>query len=366
MTDQTIAAPPQPIVPTWLRRTILHPQLLESLIAIAVALLVGAGLIALLGKSPLAAYSALLDGAAGNLNSLSETLLKAIPLALAGVGVSIAFRANVFNVGAEGQLYLGAMAAAWVGLLLGDQPWTIVIPAMMIVAMIAGALWAGIAGVLRVRTGASEMINTIMLNYVAVFFVGYLLHGPLQDPDSPLGQTARLAEAARLPRLFTGLRLHGGIFIALAVVVIAYVLLWHTVWGFRIRSAGVNPEAARSAGVNTTWVILSSLMLSGALAGLAGFCEVAGVQRRMIENVSPGYGYTAIVVALLGRTNPPAVLISAILFAGLQVGASTMESGVGVPSSIATIIQYLIVLLIMGRGTWSLLQTLLHRGGQRA
>jgi ABC-type uncharacterized transport system permease subunit len=326
-----------------------------------VALLVGAALIAILGKSPLAAYEALLNGAVGNTNSIAETLLKAIPLTLAGVGVSIAFRANVFNVGAEGQLYLGAMAAGWVGLLLGDQPWFVVIPAMMVSAMLAGALWAGVAGILKVALGASELINTIMLNYVAIFFVGYLLHGPLQDPTSPLGQTARLGEAARLPRILEGTRLHAGLLIALVVVVVAYVLLWHTVWGFRIRAAGHNPEAARSAGINTTWVILSSLLLSGALAGLAGFSEVAGVQRRMIENISPGYGYTAIVVALLGRTNPPAVFIAALLFAGLQVGASTMESAVGVPSSIATIIQYLIVLLIMGRGAFTLVRGWLRR-----
>lgn len=342
--------------PPLLRRTLLHPDLLSSGLAIVAALLVGAALIALLGDDPLAAYRALLDGAVGNTNSLAETVLKAIPLTLAGVGVSIAFRANVFNVGAEGQLFMGGMAAAWVGLQLGDQPAYVVIPAMMLAAMFAGALWAGVAGLLKVLLGASELINTIMLNYVAIFFIGYLLHGPLQDPNSPLGQTARLAEAARLPRILEGTRLHGGLFIAIIVVIIAYVLLWHTVWGFRIRAAGHNPEAARSAGINTTWVILSSLLLSGALAGLAGFSEVAGVQRRMIENLSPGYGYTAIVVALLGRTNPPAVFVAALLFAGLQVGASTMESAVGVPSSIATIIQYLIVLLIMGRGTFTLVR----------
>lgn len=338
-----------------LRRTILHPDLLESLAAVIVALLVGAGLITVFGKDAGAAYRALLDGAAGNLNSIAETLLKAIPLTLAGIGVSVAFRANVFNVGAEGQLYIGAMTAAWVGLLLGDQPWYIVLPAMMIAAMFAGALWAGIAGILKTTLGASELINTIMLNYIAIFFVGYLLHGPLQDPQSPLGQTARLGEAARLPRILEGTRLHAGIFVALIAVVIVYVLLWRTVWGFQIRASGHNPEAAQSAGINTKWVILSSLLVSGALAGLAGFTEIAGVQRRMIENLSPGYGYTAIVVALLGRTNPPAVFVAAILFAGLQVGASTMESAVGVPSAIATIIQYLIVLLIIGRGTFKLL-----------
>lgn len=350
-------------LPVWLRRTILHPELVQSVVAVVIALLIGALLIQLLGKDALAAYRALLEGAAGNLNSLAETFLKAIPLTLAGVGVTIAFRASVFNVGAEGQLFWGGLLAGWVGLLLGDQPWYIVLPAMMIASMLAGAAWAGIAGVLKTALGASELINTIMLNYIAIFFIGYLLHGPLQDPNSPLGQTARLAEAARLPRILEGTRLHAGVFIALAVVVIASLLLWRTVWGFQIRAAGHNAEAARAAGINTSWVILSSLMLSGALAGLAGFAEVAGVQRRMIENLSPGYGYTAIVVALLGRTNPFAVLIAAILFAGLQVGASTMESAVGVPSSIATIIQYLIVLLLMGRGTFSFLQRRLAAKG---
>jgi simple sugar transport system permease protein len=344
-----------------LRRTLLHPDLLQSLAAILIALLVGAGLITIFGKDALAAYRALLDGAAGNLNSLAETLLKAIPLTLAGIGVSVAFRAGVFNVGAEGQLYIGAMTSAWVGLLLGDQPWYVVLPTMMIAAMLAGALWAGIAGILKTTLGASELINTIMLNYIAIFFVGYLLHGPLQEPNSPLGQTARLGEAARLPRILEGTRLHAGIIIAIIAVVIVYVLLWRTVWGFQIRASGHNPEAAQSAGISAKWVILSSLLVSGALAGLAGFTEVAGIQRRMIENISPGYGYTAIVVALLGRTNPPAVFIAAILFAGLQVGASTMESAIGVPSAIATIIQYLIVLLIIGRGTFKLLYNWRHR-----
>lgn len=337
--------------------------LVESIGAAALALLVGALLIALLNKDPVAAYRAMLDGAFGNLNSLAETLLRSIPLTIAGVGVTMAFRANVFNVGAEGQLFMGGTAAAWVGLLLAEQPAPVVIPAMMCAAMLAGALWAGVAGMLKVVFGASELINTIMLNYIAIFFVGYLLHGPIQDPLSPLGQTARLAEPARLARILEGTRLHSGIFIALAVVVVGYFLLWHTVWGFKIRAAGHNPEAARNAGINTTFVILSALMLSGALAGLAGFTEVAGVQRRMIENLSPGYGYTAIVVALLGRTNPPAVLVAAVLFAALQVGASTMESAAGVPSSIATIIQYLVVLLIMARGSLQLARRYLARKG---
>lgn len=351
--DERVAEPGSRI--RW-ARVLLHPDLTTSLAAIILALLIGAGLIAVLGVDPLRAYGALLDGAIGNRNSLAETLVKAIPLALAGVGVSIAFRASVFNVGAEGQLYLGAMAATWFALLGSDLPRGVLIPLMILVGMTAGALWAGVAGLLKIWLNASELINTIMMNYIAIFFVNFLLHGPLQEPGSPLGQTSPLPLQARLLRILPGTRLHSGIIIAIVVAAVAYVLLWHTTWGFNIRVTGRNPVAARSAGVNVKWAVLSSLMLSGAFAGLAGFSEAAGVHLRMIENISPGYGYTAIVVALLGRINPPAVLAAAVLFAALRVGASTMESAVGVPSSIAAIIQYLIVLLIMGRGALDLIR----------
>lgn len=335
---------------------ILESDLMTTLLAIILALLVGAILIAFLGGNPIEAYGALLDGAIGSKNSFAETLVKAIPLALAGVGVSIAFRASVFNVGAEGQLYLGAIMATWVGLLGSNLPRLVIIPLMIISGMAAGAVWASIAGILKVWLKSSELINTIMMNYIAIFFVNYLVHGPLQEPGSPLGQTSPLPLQARLLRILPGTRLHAGIIIVVIVVIIAYIMLWRTTWGFQIRVTGLNPDAARSAGIKVNWATLSSLMLSGALAGIAGFSEAAGVHFRMIENISPGYGYTAIVVALLGRTNPPAVLAAAVLFAALQVGASTMESAVGVPSSIATIIQYLIVLLIMGRGIFVLLR----------
>jgi simple sugar transport system permease protein len=222
-------------------------------------------------------------------------------------------------------------------------------------------LWAGIAAFLKVRFQSSELINTIMLNYIAIFLVSYLLHGPLQEPGSPLGQTARLSPSATLPVILPATRLHAGLLLAIVVAVVAYVLLWRTTWGFRIRVVGKNLMAARNAGINVTWCIVSAFLLSGALAGLAGFTEVAGVQRRMIENLSPGYGYTAIVVALLGQLNPIAVLLSAILFAALQVGASTMESAVGVPSSVVTIVQYLIVIFIIGRGAFDLLAGLRRR-----
>ncbi len=343
----------------WLN-TLFQSGLIASLVAIVIALIIGAGLIALLGVSPIKAYAALLDGALGNKNSIAETLLKAIPLGLAGVGVSIAFRAGAFNVGAEGQLYIGAIAATWIGLqfpLL--SPW-LLIPLMILTGMAAGGLWAGIAGLLKVWMNASEMINTIMMNYIAIFFVNYLVHGPLQEPGSPLGQTSPLSENAQLPVILAGTRLHAGLILTIVTAIVAYILLWRTTWGFHIRVVGKNQLAAKAAGMNVKSLLVSSLVLSGALAGLAGFCEASGIQQRMIENISPGYGYTAIVVALLGQTNPLGVLASAVLFAALQVGASTMESAVGVPSSVITVIQYLIVLLLIGRGAFDLFRNRLR------
>lgn len=333
-------------------------QSLANPAAVLLALLIGAGLIALTGVSPLKAYGALLDGALGNRNSLAETLVKAVPLALAGVGVSIAFRAGVFNVGAEGQLFMGAMAAAYVSLQLHGQFGPL---PMILAAMLAGGLWAGIAALLKLWFNASEMINTIMLNYIAIFFIGYLLHGPLQEPGSPLGQTAPIPEAAKLAILLPGTRLHAGLLLAILAAVVCAILLWRTTWGFRLRVVGKNQAAARNAGMNVALTLFSTLVVSGALAGLAGFAEVSGVQHRMIENISPGYGYTAIVVALLGQTNPLGVLIAAVLFAALQVGARTMESAVHVPSSAVTIIQYLVVILIIGREGFGWLQQQIRR-----
>ena len=339
-----------------LAATIFAPDLITSVVAFFLALLIGAGIIALMGKNPLEAYAALLDGSAGNRNSIAETLLRAIPLSLAGVGVAIAFRAGAFNIGAEGQLFMGGMASAWVGLQFPNLPPVVLITLMAVAGMAAGGLWAGIAALLKAWFNANEMINTIMLNYIAIYLVNYLVHGPLQDPKSPLGQTARIAESAELPTLLQGTRLHVGLIIAVLAAVFVFILLWRTSWGYQVRVVGKNPVAAKAAGMNVNRLMISALVLSGVLAGLAGFCEVAGVQHRMIENLSPGYGYTAIVVALLGQINPIGVLVSGVLFAGLQVGASTMESAVGVPSAVITVIQYLVVLLIIGRGAFDLIR----------
>ena len=343
------------------RRTFLPKSLAPSVIAVAAAFVVGALLIAAWGANPFEAYAALLDGAFGNRNSVAETLTRTTPLALAGVGICLAFRAGAFNVGAEGQLYMGGIAAAWVGLELGAQPGAITVPAMALAAFAAGAVWSGVAGVLKLRFEANELITTIMLSYIAIFLVAYWLHGPLQDPDSPLGQTARLSHEASLPVILPRTRLNLGLVIALGSAILAHLFLWRTVWGYRTRVVGFNSRAAANAGIDASSVVLATFLLSGGLAGLAGFAEVAGVQHRMIENLSPGYGYTAIMVALLGQTNPLGALAAAFLFAALEVGATTMEAAAHVPSTIATFIQGLVVLFLIARDGLPALRRRLRR-----
>lgn len=318
---------------------------------VALALACGGVLIAAWGVNPVSAYAALFSGAFGNVNSIAETLLRSIPLICTGLAVTFAFRAGSFNIGAEGQLMFGGTAAAAVGLtMIGVLPTAVLIPAMMMAAILAGALWSLLPGVLKLRFGASELITTIMLNYVALHFISYLLLGPLQETAGFLAQTDRLDRSTTLPQLIERTRLHVGFIIILVVVGLSHFALWHTSWGYKIRVVGLNPRVAMNSGMNVRLLVLSAFLVSGALAGLAGYMEVVGVQRRMIEHLSPGYGYTGIIVALLGGTSPLGVLAAAILFAALQVGATTMETAEGVPSTIATIIQGLVVLFVIGRG----------------
>jgi simple sugar transport system permease protein len=342
-------------------KRLLPPALISSTAAVFAAFLVGAALIACVGINPLTAYGALFDAALASRNGLAETLVRTVPLALCGLGIALAFRAGVFNVGAEGQLFVGGTAAGAIGVAAAGLPAFLLLPAMMLSAMVAGALWSGLAAWLKLRFRADELITTIMLNYVAIDFVSFLLHGPLKDPNSPLAQTARLASEARLPGLLPGTRLHAGVLIVVVAVILAHLFLWKRVSGFRLRVVGLNPRAALNAGMNVRGTILFGFLISGALAGLAGFAEVSGVQRRMIENLSPGFGYTAIIVALLGQTNPIGVAAAAFLFAALQIGATTMESAAGVPSTLTTIIQGLVVLFLIGKAVLPLVGSWLSR-----
>ena len=325
----------------------------SSVGAVVLAMLIGAVVILIMGKNPLKAYAALLDGAFGNMNSIAETLLRSVPLAVMGLGVAAAFRASVFNIGGEGQLYLGATAATCVGLAFPDLPAWLLLPMMGLAGMAVGALWGSIAILLKLKFNANEMISTIMMNYIATNLVSWLLHGPIKQKGNPLAQTARLSDNAIIPVIIKRTRLHAGFIVVLILVVITWFLLNKSVWGYQIRVTGRNMQASEAAGINVKRVLYSAMIFSGATAGLAGFFEASGIQNRMIENVSSGYGYTAIVVALLGQLNPFGILLSAILFGGLSIGASTMETAVGVPASAVSVIQYLIVILFIGRGAFT-------------
>jgi simple sugar transport system permease protein len=343
----------------WRHRTVrwfTQSDFATSVAAILVALLAGALLIRAAGVDVLTAYRTLWTGAFGSPQELANTLVEAAPLALIGVGVSLSFRSGLFNVGAEGQLLLGGLAAGLVGLWMPGVAAPVVLSAMALAGMAAGAAWASVASVLKVYLGANEVLTTIMLNYVAVFAVHYLLNGPVRDPSSPLAQTAALPRAAVLPSILPATTLHLGIVLAVLAAIIAQLYLSRHVWGFHLKVIGLSPDVARNAGLPVRRILLSAFAVSGALAGLAGMCQVSGVQGRMIANLSPGYGYTAIVVALLGRTSPLGALAAALFFGALTVGGASMETGVNVPSSVVTIVQYLVVLLLIGHSAWRMLR----------
>jgi general nucleoside transport system permease protein len=289
---------------------------------------------------------------------LSGTLVRAIPLAVLGVALSIAFRAGVFNIGGEGQLALGAVAATVVALntaMLGALSPLVA----LLAAMVAGGVWAAIAAFLRWRFDVLEVISTIMLNFVALNLVSYLVRGPMQESTGVYPQTESLPGATVLPQLWPQTRLHAGLLIAIAVALAAGWALARTAAGFRLRAVGASPTAALTTGrVSVRRVRFTALVVSGALAGLAGGIEVTGVTYALYENLSPGYGFSAIAVALLARLNPIAVLPSALLFATLETGALGMQRDAGIPSVVALAIEATIILAVVAlagfnvRGLW--------------
>jgi ABC-type uncharacterized transport system permease subunit len=322
--------------------------------AVLVGLGVGAVLIIASGANAGTAYKAVFVGAFGNIYNFLETLVKATPILLTGLGVTVAFRCSVWNIGAEGQLRIGALAATALGIaFVGHEiPGFILVPLLLAAGFIAGGLWGGLAGWLKVRWQVDEVISTIMMNFIAAFFVNYMITGPLREPTGggvPL--TLEIAETARLPRLFgsllLGARLHLGFVIALLAAGIVYIFLWHSVPGYQLRAVGANPKAAQLGGISIQRNIVISLIISGGLAGIAGMGEVAGLHYRLIEGFSPNYGATGIIVALLGRLHPLGVVLAAILFGGLIVGTDAMTRAVQVPGSIVFVIQGVIILFAL-------------------
>ena len=330
----------------------LRPLALGAATAGAAAALAAALLTLLLvatGHAPGPALAALREGAVGSADAiLSATLVRATPLVWAGLAVAVAFRAGILNIGAEGQLLAGGVAAAVVGGLVGTvggaTPWL-----ALAAGAAAGAAWAGVPALLRRRFGVLEVISTIMLNFVALHAVGWLVRGPLQEPTRVYPQSATLAAPARLPILVPGTRLHAGAALAAIAAVALWWTLRSTAAGFRLRATGMNPAAAASAGlVDVGAVAMRAFLASGALAGLAGAVELTGVTYALYENLSPGYGYTAIAVALLARLHPLAVIATGVLFGALEAGAGAMQRDAGVPSVVVSVVEALLILLVLG------------------
>jgi len=310
--------------------------------AVAFTLAVCALLVLWAGAPVGRAYAALLVGGFGSRFALAETLTRATPLILTGLAAAVAFRARFFNIGAEGQLYLGALAAVAVGGLYGGAgglPAPLLFVAMFVAAMAAGAAWLVVPALLRTRLAVDEVVTTLLLNFVVMLFVGWMLDGPMKDPLA-MGwpQSVSLDSALELPKLIERTRVHAGLLLALVAALAVWAVVKFTAFGFEMRAVGANAAAARFAGIPVGRTVLKTALLSGALAGLAGAVEVAGRAGYVTLDMSPGYGYAGIVVAMLAALNPLAVVAAAVFIAGMFVGADGMSRAVGVPTYIADVI----------------------------
>jgi general nucleoside transport system permease protein len=295
-----------------------------------------------------AALGALWSGAFGSWYAFtSATLVRAVPLILIGLGLALAFRGGAFNIGGEGQFYAGAMAATWIGLSVGGLPSPLAIAAVLAGAVLAGVLWVAIPVLLRVRYGVLEVISTLLLNFVAEALTSLLVQGPLQESQRIYPQSDPIAETARLP-LLPGTRLHAGLLLALAGAMLLHWVFGRTLWGFRLRAVGLGPRAAEIAGrIDSRWMAALALALSGAIAGLAGGVEVSGVSYALFQSLSPGYGFTAIAVALLGRLHPFGVVFAGLLFGALEAGAVAMQREADVPAVAVYVVEAVVILAVL-------------------
>lgn len=278
--------------------------------------------------------------------ALSESLVTSTPYIFAGLGVALGFRGGLFNIGAEGQLFVAGLASAYVGYAISGLPGIIHLPVAFSAGVLAGAFWGAVPGLLKAYTGAHEVINTIMMNYIAFRLTDYLLSGPMARPDG-LPITPEIRPTAYLPSLFPRpMRLHLGFFVAIAVAALVYWFLWKTTYGMEIRMVGANPNASRYAGIRIPLIILLTMSLSGALSGMAGTVQVLGLDHRMVRAFSTGYGFDSIALALLGNSHPLGVVLASLLFGFLNAGAARMQSVAGVPVELIRIIQGMIIIFV--------------------
>jgi ABC-type uncharacterized transport system permease subunit len=329
-----------------LRRRLISAVLIP-LVSVLCGFLVAGIAIQATGSDAIAAFTALFQGAFTNPRAFPETLVATVPYIFLGLAVALGFRAGLFNIGAEGQFYLGAIFGVLAGYNLHGLPAIVHIPLALGFGMLGGFLWAAIPGLLKARFGAHEVITTIMLNYVAFQLTDFLINrGPMSDKHASAPRTPVIDPAAQLPVLLTGSRLHLGLIIALLAIPVVWFLLERTTVGFRIRAVGLSQGAARAAGISVAWTFVLAMGISGALAGLAGSDEILGVSHYMPSSFSVGYGFDSIAVALLARSNPWAILPSAFLFGAMRHGAAFMQLQTQVSSDLISIVQAIVIMFV--------------------
>lgn len=327
--------------PVWVRPLI-------PVAAVVVTFFLTAVLVVWAGANPLEAYYYFLAAPLSSRVSVLEILVKATPLLLTGIAVAFAFSSGYWNIGAEGQLYAGAIAAAWLGTILGGLPWFFAIPLMLAGGFAAGMLWALTPALLRVKLSVDEIVTTLLLNTVVLFLISFLLNGPWRDPVSGWPQSPPIADSAVFFKLIPRSRVHVGLIVAVAALIAVWFVLSRTALGLRMRAAGLGQNAARFTGVNVERTILIAALVSGGIAGMAGVGEVAGIHFHLIEGISPGYGYTGIIIATLSGLNPLGVGLAALFIGLIDTGAQTVSRALGVPAYLGDVVQAALLLVTLG------------------
>ncbi|MFC2029344.1 ABC transporter permease [Chloroflexota bacterium] len=332
------------------------------ILAILLALAFGALVMAISGIRPLEGYQAIFRGAFGGPARVGVTVTKATPLILAGLAVALPLRCGLINLGAEGQVYIGAMTATLAAVAFPNLPWAVHMPLVIAAGFAGGALWGAIPGWMRARLHLNELITTIMLSYIAFWIVSYLVHGPMKDPaGGGYPWSIKVPESAVLPIIIKQYRINLGIVLALAAAAISHFLLWRTTLGFEMRAVGAGPLAARMAGINAERTTVLTFAIGGGMAGMAGMAEIMGVQFRLSDFFSPGYGWDGVVVAMAGQANPLGVVLIGLFFGALRNGAESASRSIGMPASISLMIQASTLLFVVASNSLVLRRTLSRR-----
>lgn len=316
-------------------------------IAVLLALTLGSILLIFIKVNPLVAYKYLIFGNFTNTYNIAEVFVKATPIILTGLAFTFALKTGLFNIGGEGQMFVGAIAAVYIGLKTGHMSPIITITLCLLGSILAGAIWGIIPGILKAVFGSSEIIVTIMFNYVALYLISYVVDKPLREASGFYPQTDIIGKNAFLPYIIPETRLHIGFIIAVILAIVTYIILKNTPFGYKLRAVGHNADGVEYAGINIKKNIIISLAISGALAGVAGFTEINGIHHRLLDNFSRSVGFDGIAAALLGGAQPLGVIVASILLGMLQTGANAMQRGVGVPANIVNIIQALIIIFVL-------------------